>query len=95
MVELLQQYSDAINGCWELAGAIFTSFSVLDLYKKKHAAGITLGALAFFTTWGIWNIIFYPVNGHMLSFYGGIVLCSVNLIWTTLFIKYTYFKPQS
>ena len=81
-------YSDLLNGIFELVGALFVIPSVKDLLKKKKVAGINWKTTGFFTLWGLWNILFYTLNGLIFSFIGGLVLAAVNIFWLTLLIKY-------
>lgn len=83
---------DAINGCFELAGSILTWRNVAALYKSKGYAGITLPAVFFFTTWGLWNLFYYPSLHQPWSFHGGLSLCAANLVWLGLMLRYGRIK---
>lgn len=81
-------YTDIINGCWELAGAIATIPSIRSLWKDKKVNGISWLTVFFFSSWGLWNVYFYPVNDLIFSFIGGVVLSVMNITWVVLLIKY-------
>lgn len=80
--------SDLVNGLFECIGGIFSFLNVLKLYKDKQVKGVHILTMIFFTTWGVWNIYFYPVNGLTLSFYGGISVALANVIWCWLYFYY-------
>jgi len=48
-----------------------------------------LTATGFFTSWGFWNLIFYPAVGQWLSFLGGAVLVTMNAIWFGQLLYYS------
>jgi len=82
------EHSDLINGLFEIISAIFIIKNIKVLYKDKQVKGVTISPTIFFALWGFWNLYFYPHNGHMLSFYGGIALVLVNSIWVGQAIYY-------
>jgi|TARA_B110000908_G_C10188088_1_gene419057 hypothetical protein len=88
-------YTDIINGCWELLGALFTIPSITSLLKEKKAIGISWVTVIFFLAWGLWNVFFYPVNNLMYSFVGGVILSITNIIWFILIIKYHKKKDET
>ena len=63
--------NDAINGILELVGAFFLLTNCMLLYHHKRVQGISVYTTVFFTTWGLWNLYFYPANKLWLSFAGG------------------------
>ena len=81
-------YTDLVNGAWEIIGGLFIIPSILNTIKEKEVKGVNWLTILFFLAWGLWNIYFYPSNGLMFSFYGGIFLGVMNLIWVILLIKY-------
>lgn len=86
--------SDLINGFFECAGAIFIIPSIVDAIKTKKINGINWITLIFMISWGFWNMYFYPHNGLMLSFYGGVALSAANVAWLVCIIKYKYLKNK-
>lgn len=82
------EINDIINGCFEfLAG-----FAVLNhcrtVHKDKAVAGVSVLSILFFSTWGVWNLYYYPSLNQMWSFYGGLFIVTTNLLWVTLLLKY-------
>lgn len=72
---------DIINGVFESAGGFFIGLSVLKLYREKVVRGVSWIHVSFFTTWGFWNLYFYPHLDQWMSFVGGAFLVTVNAIW--------------
>ena len=79
--------SDVINGALELIAAGFTCINIYKVHIDKGIAGVSPWATAFFTLWGIWNTYFYPANGLMFSFVGGLAIVTANATWL-LFVFY-------
>ena len=63
---------DAVNGMFELLGAVFLVANCVRLYRDKQIKGVSPLPIVFFTVWGLWNLYFYPSVGAMWSFWGGI-----------------------
>ena len=80
---------DLVNGLFEILGSMFIVLSINKLLKDKLVRGIHWGQVGFFTSWGFWNLYFYPHLDQWASFVGGIVLASVNAIYLALLIYYT------
>lgn len=79
---------DAINGAFELAGAVLLLLDVLALRRARRVVGVHWGARLFFTGWGIWNLFYYTALDQRWSFIGGALLVIVNAIWLVLLVKY-------
>jgi hypothetical protein len=84
--------SDLINGGFEATGGILLFNNCRRLYKDKQVKGITISSTVFFSLWGIWNLIFYPINNLIFSFIGGSIIVSANILWIILAWHYTYKK---
>jgi hypothetical protein len=80
---------DLINGLFEVFGGVFVVMNVYQIYKDKVVHGIHWGSTIFFTSWGIWNIFYYPHLGQWLSFYGGLFICLANVVWLIQRIYYS------
>lgn len=80
--------SDLINGLFECIGGILICSNCYRLYKDKKVMGVNISVTAFFTSWGIWNLYFYPHNNLWLSFIGGLVIVISNSIWIGMSIYY-------
>ena len=81
---------DMINGLFELVGGILLILNVMQLYKDKKLNGVHWSPTIFFTSWGIWNLYYYPSLDQWYSFAGGLFIVTVNSIW--LFQIYYYSK---
>ena len=81
-------WQDFINGTYELVGGILLWNNVRVLYKHKVVRGVSVLTTAFFTTWGIWNLYYYPFLGQWASFLGGLVIVLANVVWVYLAVKY-------
>lgn len=80
-------WPDLVNGLFELVGACFTWRNFLQLKRDRHLAGVYWPTTAFFSAWGVWNLIYYPTLGQWASFAGGVALVSGNVAWVWLAVK--------
>jgi hypothetical protein len=80
--------NDMVNGAFELIGAAFLLLNTRQVLRHKMIKGVHWGPLAFFSSWGIWNLWFYPSLGQWLSFTGGAMLVVANLVYLGFVIKY-------
>jgi ABC-type transport system involved in cytochrome c biogenesis permease subunit len=85
---------DQVNGLFELTGAILTARSAAALWASKGYAGITLPAVLFFTSWGGWNLFYYPHLNQMFSLVGGAALFTANVCWLSLMLYYGKMQPR-
>jgi len=79
---------DLINSLFEFCGGLFLAFNVFKLYRDKKVRGVHWLPTLFFTSWGFWNLFYYPHLNQWLSFFGGIFLVTVNAIWLMQMIYY-------
>lgn len=79
---------DIINGLFESFGFIAVAFSCVRLLKDKQVKGVSLVTTTFFTSWGLWNLYYYPALGQMFSGVAAGLVCSANLFWCYLILKY-------
>jgi hypothetical protein len=79
---------DLINGLFEFVGGLALSRNIVALYRDKKIRGVSLAPTFFFTSWGFWNLYFYPSLHQWLSFAGGLIPAIVNVIWLTLAVRY-------
>jgi uncharacterized membrane protein YfcA len=79
---------DIINGCFESLAGVMIFKHCLVLYKDKMVRGVSLLATFFFTSWGFWNIYYYPTLNQWFSFFGGLVVVSANALWLGMMIYY-------
>lgn len=79
---------DAINGFFELGGALLLLLNVRAILRDREVSGIHWGPTAFFTAWGLWNLFYYPSLDQWFSFAGGVAIVTVNAVWLALVLKY-------
>lgn len=80
--------SDSINGIFEAGGAILMWLNVKRIIEHKQVRGIDWRITVFFSAWGFWNLWYYPSLHQWMSFIGGIVMVTANIVWLVLAIKY-------
>lgn len=81
--------ADAINGSYELLGGFFILNHCRVLMKDKAVNGVSIVSTVFFTSWGVWNLYYYPSLGQWYSFVGGLFIVISNSIWIGLMLKYS------
>lgn len=79
---------DLFNGLFELVGSVMIWKNVHQLYKDKEFKGVSLAPTAFFCSWGLWNLFYYPHLGQWLSFAGGVSIFVANSVWVAQMIYY-------
>lgn len=72
---------DYINSLFEAFGAVATWANVYTLLHERELKGISIYSLIFFTSWGFWNLYYYPALGQTYSFFAGAALVAGNTIW--------------
>jgi len=82
--------ADAINGAFEVLGAIFVFLSIQRLYADKLVRGVHWAAVAYFSSWGAWNLYYYPSLDQWASFFGAIAICSANTIYLCMIFYYLW-----
>jgi hypothetical protein len=92
---ILLHLPDLINGSFECFGGFFIVLNIFTLLKDKQVKGIHWGSTIFFTSWGLWNVWYYPFLGQYISFFGGMFICFANVIWLCLRIYYSRKKHLS
>lgn len=85
---------DQINAGFEMAGACFRLYDCWRLYKAKRFIGGSLFTAVFFTSWGLFNTMFYPSLHQVWSFWAAIALTAVNAWWIVMAVHYNHFVAQ-
>jgi hypothetical protein len=85
---------DLINGTFESAGGFSIALSIIKLYREKTVRGVSWLHVGFFTSWGFWNLFYYPHLGQWFSFIGGLALVISNTIWLGQIAYYTIRERQ-
>jgi len=81
-------WQDILNGCYNFLGAPFVILSIIKLYKDKKVHGVSWLHVAFFSSWGYWNLYYYPHLNQWASFVGGLFLVLTNTFWLIQMIYY-------
>ncbi len=81
-------WQDILNGCYNFLGAPFVILSIIKLYRDKKVRGVSLMHVAFFSSWGYWNLYYYPHLNQWASFIGGLFLVLTNTFWLIQMIYY-------
>ena len=89
MVLIMIDIPDIINGVYETLGAPFIFLSIMKLYHDKKVRGVSITHALFFTSWGFWNLYYYPHLGQWASFIGGVLLVGFNTFWISQMIYYS------
>jgi hypothetical protein len=85
---------DAINASFIAFGALTTWLNVRQLLLDREVKGVVGSLWWFYTTWGLWNLYYYPHLGQMFSFWAEVVLVSGNITWLGLFLFLVFQKRQ-
>lgn len=72
---------DHVNGIFELGGAMVLWSNVRQIRIHKVVTGFDPKTTMFFSVWGLWNLFYYSNLDQWMSFYGGVAITMVNLIW--------------
>lgn len=80
---------DAVNGLFELVGAVFILLNIARLRKDRRLNGVHWLSTTYFTSWGLWNLFYYPHLGQWYSFLGGCVLVATNTAWLIMLAWYS------
>lgn len=81
-------FADLVNMSFEVLGSLAVLASCLRLMKDKEVKGVSLVTTAFFTSWGFWNLYYYPSLGQTLSGVAAGAVCAANVFWCVLILKY-------
>lgn len=81
---------DLINGLFETVGGLLILNHCRAVLRDKSVAGVSIISTVIFTSWGFWNMYYYPHLDQWLSFSGGLIIVSANSLWVYLMIKYKY-----
>jgi uncharacterized membrane protein YfcA len=81
-------WADLVNGLFELLAGVFVLMHCRQLYKDKMVRGASVVATIFFTTWGFWNLYYYPSLEQWFSFVGGLGIVAANALWVGMMLYY-------
>jgi len=80
---------DTINALFEILGFVFVGINVRKIWHDKLVRGAHWVPMAFFTSWGYWNMYYYPSLEQWWSFWGAFATAFTNTAYLTLLIYYT------
>jgi hypothetical protein len=80
--------ADIINGAFETLGGAAILGHCWRLWKDKMVRGASWVATGFFTSWGYWNLYYYPSLDQWASFAGGVVIVLANTLWISMMLYY-------
>jgi hypothetical protein len=72
---------DLANGVFEGGLSIFLFKGILKLRHDRKVLGFYWPTVLWTSTWGIYNLYFYPHLGQWCSFTGGLFVVAFNLTW--------------
>jgi len=81
-------WQDIMNGTYEFFGGFLILLHCKTLWKDKTTKGVSITAFAFFATWGIWNLYYYPHLGQYVSLIGSCNIMLWNLVWVFFALHY-------
>jgi len=82
--------SDQINACFEGVGAAMILNNCRMVIRDKLVRGVSILTNAYFTSWGIWNVFYYPSLNQVWSFRAGLCICTANILWILLMLYYKH-----
>ena len=85
---------DLINALFTILGTIIIALNIHKVMGDKLVRGVHWYMGGFFCLWGIWNLFYYQHLDQWLSFTAGILMVTMNLIYTALLIHYTWKEQQ-
>lgn len=81
-------WQDLVNATFEGLMAPAVLASVVKLWRDKRVLGYHWFTLAVPTTWGFWNLYYYPWLGQPASFWAGLAVVSANTVFLSMLIYY-------
>ena len=81
-------WQDAVSGAFSTLSGFMLWNNVRMLYKHKKVKGMSILTVCFFTTWGFWNLYYFPFLKQWWTFAGGFVILSANVVWVYLSLRY-------
>ena len=81
---------DLINACFEIFGGLIAWLNVRVLLRDKEVRGVAISPTAVFTTWGVWNLAYYPHLHQNISVIGAGIVTLANATWVAMAWWYRY-----
>jgi hypothetical protein len=80
--------ADIANGAFELGTGIWVIRACACLHRDKVVKGTSYGLQFWVTSWGYYNLYFYPSLDQWFSFTGGLLVVAFNTIWLLMAFHY-------
>lgn len=80
--------NDLVNGLFELLAALFVLNHCRVLMRDRAVAGVSVVSVAFFTTLGLWNLLYYPSLGQSFSFICGLFVAAANALYIGMLVYF-------
>lgn len=81
-------WQDLVNALYEAGAGFAVLLHCFSLYRDKIVRGVSTAATAFFFSWGLWNLYYYPHLDQWASFVGGLFITCANFAWVTMLVYY-------
>ena len=88
-------WQDFTNGVFEALAGWFVLVNCRRVLLDRQVAGVSVWATAFFASWSVWNLYFYPSLGQWLSFAGGLVVGVGNIAYVALLVRFSRRTPNN
>jgi len=79
---------DLINAMFEFGGFLALIPSIRAIMRDKRVHGFSILTPLFFTSWGYWNIVYYPHLEQLWSAVAAVLLALANSVYLFLVYKY-------
>ena len=79
---------DIINGLFEGIGSVFMAANIVRILKDKKVAGFSWTASAFFGSWSLFNLFYYPHLDQFWSLAGAVCMAVSNTTYVVLVLYY-------
>lgn len=81
---------DIINATFELGGALVLCLNIRRLLvDHRLLRGVSWVPTLFFAAFGMWNIYFYRHIDQPVSWWAGVLVLVVNLVWLACLLRLT------
>jgi hypothetical protein len=79
---------DIINSIYEMLGGFFILLHCKLLFEHKKVFGVSVPAVIFFTSWGVFNLFYYNGLSQNYSLIGSLFTCSANIVYVVMLLHY-------
>ena len=85
-------WPDLANAAFEGLGGWMILLNVKRILHDKMVRGMDWRVLGFFTSWGFWNLFYYPHLGQWWSFWAGLFIVCANMLYLGLMLYYIKYE---